>query len=146
MPIMKRTRMSRGRFPIRAFSLLESLIALLVSLILLEIFAVGINRSLQLARSQLFLLNFENLYQATQERAVYLRQKQEIKAEAGWLRTEREQVKAPLEVHLKDFSIVFNEEGRNTSLKKIEMELPYEKKKVDYQLGFGNGRLKKKIR
>ncbi|MGY3729711.1 competence type IV pilus minor pilin ComGD [Lactococcus termiticola] len=141
---MLKTRTNPARFRIKAFSLLESLIVLGLVLISLEIFALGIKQGLEQARVQVFLIRFEGLYKSTQQRAGLLRQRQELSVESGWLTSSTGRIRLPEELSIKPFRLVFNERGGNSSLKKIEMEWGHEKRKITYQLGIGNGNIKRK--
>ncbi|MCT1186320.1 competence protein, partial [Lactococcus lactis] len=46
---------------------------------------------------------------------------------------------------VKDFTVKFDDKGENSSLQKLTIFLPYEKKFITYQLEIGSGKFKKKI-
>lgn len=141
---MKKIEMKSGQFRIRAFTLLESLIVLSLTLFLLQLFAGAFSKSLHIVRGQLFLLSFEAAYRATQQEAVLRQREQRFDFKGGKFQAAVRLVLPP-EVKMEDFSIKFDEKGGNSSLKKLIVRLPHEKREVHYQLEIGSGKFKKKI-
>ncbi len=72
-------------------------------------------------------------------------QQQTLSASNGTLYSQEEVLKVPEEVEINDFSITFDQKSGNSSLQKITIFLPYQKKNISYQLEIGSGKYKKKI-
>lgn len=63
-------------------------------------------------------------------------QQQTLSASNGTLYSHEEVLKVPEEVEINDFSITFDQKSGNSSLQKITIFLPYQKKK--HLLSIGN--------
>lgn len=132
-------------FPIRAFTLFETLLVLSVTSFLTLIFSSALTQTVHLVRGELFVLQFENDFKNTQEDAAFLEKSELLSFQNSVLKVEDETVKLPKEVQMTDFSIQFDAKGENSSLKKIRIFLPYAAKTVTYQLEMGSGKYKKTI-
>ncbi|MFC4652899.1 competence type IV pilus minor pilin ComGD [Lactococcus nasutitermitis] len=130
---------------IRAFTLVESLLVLGITSFVIIVFSSSLLQTIHIVRGELFVLRFENLYQNAQEDAGLLGENETILAKNKSLFCENEKIEVPDEVQFNDFNITFNEKGENSSLKKIQLNLPYENKKIIYQLEMGSGKYKKSI-
>ena len=142
---MLRIKERRGNLQIRAFTLLESLLVLGITAFLTLLFSAHLIQTVHLVKGELLLLQFENIYKDTQEDAALLGQTEILKSKATKLVCEHQEIIIPKEVEITDFSVKFNEKGENSSLQKLKIFLPYEKKTVIYQLEMGSGKFKKKI-
>ncbi|MCL2113085.1 MAG: competence protein [Streptococcaceae bacterium] len=109
------------------------------------IFSSVLTKTVHLVRGELFVLQFENLYKNTQEDAALLSTREDFGVSQSFLTYENHRLKIPDEVRISDFSIQFDEQGENSSLKKIEILLPDEQKTVSYQLEMGSGKFKKTV-
>ena len=136
--------MQRDDFRIRAFTLLESLIVLSLTVFLLQVFAGTFSKTLHIVRGQLFLLSFEETFRATQREAILRQQEQKFAFKGGQFQA-AVKLDLPKEVEVQDFKISFDEKGGNSSLQRLRVRLPYENKEVHYQLEIGSGKFKKKV-
>ncbi|WP_240424386.1 competence type IV pilus minor pilin ComGD [Lactococcus allomyrinae] len=130
---------------IRAFTLVECLLVLTVISFLTLIFSSVLTKTVHLVREELFVLQFENLYKNTQEDAALLSTREDFGVSHSFLTYENHRLKIPDDVIISDFSIQFDEQGENSSLKKIKILLPDEQKIVSYQLEMGSGKFKKTV-
>lgn len=143
--IMRKIREKHVNWQIRAFTLVESLLVLTVISFLTLIFSSVLTKTVHLVRGELFVLQFENLYKNTQEDAALLSTREDFGVSQSFLTYENHRLKIPDEVRISDFSIQFDEQGENSSLKKIKILLPDEQKTVSYQLEMGSGKFKKTV-
>ncbi|WP_213536859.1 competence type IV pilus minor pilin ComGD [Lactococcus nasutitermitis] len=142
---MQKIRERQQKLQIRAFTLVESLLVLGITSFVIIVFSSSLLQTIHIVRGELFVLRFENLYQNAQEDAGLLGENETILAKNKSLFCENEKIEVPDEVQFNDFNITFNEKGENSSLKKIQLNLPYENKKIIYQLEMGSGKYKKSI-
>ncbi|QDK70051.1 competence type IV pilus minor pilin ComGD [Lactococcus protaetiae] len=142
---MRKIREKHVNWQIRAFTLAESLLVLTVISFLTLIFSSVLTKTVHLVRGELFVLQFENLYKNTQEDAALLSTREDFGVSQSFLTYENHRLKIPDEVRISDFSIQFDEQGENSSLKKIKILLPDEQKTVSYQLEMGSGKFKKTV-
>lgn len=144
MIIIPRTLMQNVMYRIKALTLLESLLVLFLCSSVLFLFSGSVKQSVRIARAEIFILQFERLYKDTQ-RMAGLKGQQTLSASNGTLYSHEEVLKVPEEVEINDFSITFDQKSGNSSLQKITIFLPYQKKTISYQLEIGSGKYKKKI-
>ncbi len=130
---------------IKSFTLLESLLVLLICSFVLLLFTGSVKQSIHIVRAEIFVLQFERLYKDTQYIAGLKSQNQTLKSIKGTLSNQDEELKVPEGVEINDFSITFDQNAGNSSLQKITIYLPYQKKTISYQLQIGSGKYKKKI-
>lgn len=145
MIIIPRTLMQNVMYRIKALTLLESLLVLFLCSSVLFLFSGSVKQSVRIARAEIFILQFERLYKDTQRMAGLKGQQQTLSASNGTLYSKEEVLKVPEEVEINDFSITFDQKSGNSSLQKITIFLPYQKKTISYQLEIGSGKYKKKI-
>ncbi|AYG01964.1 type II secretion system protein [Lactococcus allomyrinae] len=142
---MRKIREKHVNWQIRAFTLVECLLVLTVISFLTLIFSSVLTKTVHLVREELFVLQFENLYKNTQEDAALLSTREDFGVSHSFLTYENHRLKIPDDVIISDFSIQFDEQGENSSLKKIKILLPDEQKIVSYQLEMGSGKFKKTV-
>lgn len=130
---------------IRAFTLLESLLVLLIVSFITLFFSAELTQTVHLFKAELFVLQFENLYKISQENAALQSSPENLGSKNGKLIYENKEIDIPKEVEMVEFLIKFDEKGENSSLQKIKVYLPYEKKTILYQMEMGSGKYKKKI-
>ncbi len=145
MIIMQKTLTQNVMYRIKGFTLLESLLVFFICSFVLFIFSNSVKQSVRIARAEIFILQFERLYKDTQRMAGLKRQQQTFGAKKGALYSQQEILKIPEEVEINDFSITFDQKAGNSSLQKITIFLPYQKKTISYQLEIGSGKYKKRI-
>ena len=143
MIIIPRTLMQNVMYRIKALTLLESLLVLFLCSSVLFLFSGSAKQSVRIARAEIFILQFERLYKDTQ-RMAGLKGQQTLSASNGTLYSHEEVLKVPEEVEINDFSITFDQKSGNSSLQKITIFLPYQKKTslINWKLEAGNIRKK----
>nr|WP_285035197.1 competence type IV pilus minor pilin ComGD [Lactococcus petauri] len=131
-------------YRIKALTLLESLLVLFLCSSVLFLFSGSAKQSVRIARAEIFILQFERLYKDTQRMAGLKGQQQTLSASNGTLYSQEEVLKVPEEVEINDFSITFDQKSGNSSLQKITIFLPYQKKTslINWKLEAGNIRKK----
>ena len=129
----------------RAFTLLESLLVLIIVSFITLLFSSELTQTVHLFKGELFILQFENFYKVSQDDAALLGKSESLTSKNGELIYEGQKINVPKEIEMTDFSIQFDEKGENSSLEKIKIYLPYEKKIILYQVEMGSGKFKKKI-
>ena len=144
MIIIPRTLMQNVMYRIKALTLLESLLVLFLCSSVLFLFSGSVKQSVRIARAEIFILQFERLYKDTQRMAGLKGQQQTLSASNGTLYIQEEVLKVPEEVEINDFSITFDQKSGNSSLQKITIFLPYQKKTslINWKLESGNIRKK----
>jgi competence protein ComGD len=138
--------MNNAKSAIRAFTLLETLLVLAISSFVIIMFTVTVDNTIHIVRGELFVAQFEHSYKHTQFQAAATNQALTFSAANRILMVgEDAEIEVPEEAELNDFSVKFDAQGNNSSLKKITLKLPYERKSVTYQLEMGSGKYKKTI-
>jgi competence protein ComGD len=135
----------RAVLQIRAFTLLESLLVLLISSFVLLLFAGSMTKVVHLARGALFMARFENNYKSTQFLATATTQPQQIAINKGKLTYASRTLSVPSEVEVADFTVKFDRSGNNSSLQKLKFYLPEMKQTIIYQLEIGSGKYRKTV-
>jgi len=138
------THQQVSRFQTRAFTLLESLLVLLISSLLVIIFLSNFARTVHQVRARLFLAQFEEAYTSTQKESSYALKANNLMITTNEIRYLNRVIQVPKEVEFeKDMIIKFSQNGGNSSVQKIIVRLPYEDREIKYQLMIGSGRYKK---
>jgi competence protein ComGD len=130
---------------IKAFTLLESLLVLLIISFIAISFSLELRQTVHLFKGELFILQFEDFYKRSQEDAALLQKSENLVAKNQVLSCEDKKITIPKEVEVTDFLVKFDVKGENSSLQKLTIYLPYEKKFINYQLEIGSGKFKKKV-
>ena len=127
---------------IKAFTLLESLLALFVVSFILLGLSGSVQAGFNQVQEQLFFMEFEHLYQESQKLSVAGHEKIKLTISERKISNGYQQVEFPkaLQEHAPQ-TIQFDQAGGNSSLSKIVFQT--EDKKVVYQLYMGNGKFKK---
>jgi competence protein comYD, putative len=127
---------------IKAFTLLESLLALFVVSFILLGLSGSVQAGFNQVQEQLFFMEFEHLYQGSQKLSMAGHEKIKLTISDRKISNGYQQVEFPktLQEHAPQ-TIRFDQAGGNSSLSKIVFQT--EDKKVVYQLYMGNGKFKK---
>ncbi|URZ87456.1 competence type IV pilus minor pilin ComGD [Floricoccus penangensis] len=143
---MKKIQIRQLRFRISAFTLLESLMSLFVISFILIVFTISFTNKINIIKGELFILRFERIYRDTQFQSMVRKQSNNLEIVNKKLLYLGKEVEIPNQVEfVNSYNIRFSEDGGNSSLQKIEIYLPYTKKKLNYQLYVGSGKYKKSI-
>lgn len=127
---------------IKAFTLLESLLTLFVVCFLALILSGTVQTAFQTVEEQVFLWEFEHLYKDSQRLAASSQQEVQLQLGQSGLTNGLQTVAVPEQIAvLEERTVVFQEDGGNSSLTKIRFKL--RQKTVTYQLYMGSGRYKK---
>lgn len=139
---MENTVAKLKRLPIKAFTLLESLLVLFVVSFLLLGLSGSVRAGFNQVQEQLFFLEFERLYQKTQRLSVAGHEKLSLKISGRQISNGYQELDFPqtLQEHEQQV-ILFDRAGGNSSLSKITFQT--EDRTVVYQLYMGNGKFKK---
>ena len=142
---MQNIVMNIVKLQIKAFTLLETLLVLMITSFLILLFSGTIGNTIHIIRGELFIARFENSYKNVQFQASADAQTLVFSASDQVLTVGAETVAIPEEAKVTDFSVKFDKYGNNSSLKKIIISLPYESKTVSYQMEMGSGKYKKTV-
>ena len=127
----------------KAFTLFESLLVLFLVSFLAISLTGGVNQVFQSVQEEIFLWEFEHLYKESQKLAVTSQQDIHLQVNQQGISNGYQLIHLPEKVVLEEGrTIVFNQEGGNSSLTKIRFR--FSDKTVTYQLQIGSGRYKKK--
>ena len=139
---MEKTAVNLVQLRIKAFTLLESLLALFVVSFILLGLSGSVQAGFNQVQEQLFFMEFERLYQESQKLSVAGHEKIKLTISGRNISNGYQQVEFPktLQEHAPQ-TIQFDQAGGNSSLSKIVFQT--EDKKVVYQLYMGNGKFKK---
>ena len=146
MSTIRKIRLRHVSLPIRAFTLLESLLTLSVTCFLILMFSVTFQKTVHVIRGELFVMEFEMMLRNQQAQAVTSAVPRSLSASNGTVKVNGANQPVPKETQFSDFDITFNKNGNLQSIKqaKIVISLPYEgDKQVTYQLQLGSGQYKK---
>lgn len=146
MNTIRKIRQKHVTSPIRAFTLLESLLTLSVTCFLILTFSVTFQKTVHVIRGELFVLQFEMILKNQQTQAVTNAESRGLSALNGIVKVNGANQPVPKETQFSDFDITFKENGNLQSIKeaKIVISLPYEGgKQITYQLQLGSGQYKK---
>ena len=139
---MEKTAVKLAQLRIKAFTLLESLLALFVVSFILLGLSGSVQAGFNQVQEQLFFMEFEYLYQESQKLSVAGHEKIKLTISERNISNGYQQVEfsKTLQEHAPQ-TIQFDQAGGNSSLSKIVFQT--EDKKVVYQLYMGNGKFKK---
>ena len=140
---MQNIRTSLRQYHSRAFTLLESLITLSLVAFLTLSLTSGVQTAFQAAEEEIFFLEFEEIYKETQKQSLSSNQPVTLSITGDSISTAYQSCSIPDGISVASQSIVFDEDGGNSSLKKITFQM--EDKIVQYQLYIGSGRYKKSV-
>ncbi len=142
MNIMQNILTRLARSTRRGFTLLESLLVLFVVSFLAVQLAGSVQSTFQAVEETLFFWEFEHLFRDSQKLAAASQQTVVLELREEELSNGYHRLEVPTSIHLvEEKSLVFNQEGGNSSLAKLVFQT--EQKTVRYQLYLGSGRYKK---
>ena len=126
----------------KAFTLLESLLTLGVVCFLALLLSGSVHTAFQVVQEQVFLLEFESLYKDSQELAARTQEKVALRIAGEEVSNGYQIISLPPNVSIvEEKTIVFQDDGGNSSLEKISFKMSHET--ITYQLYIGSGRYKK---
>ena len=108
MITMTRIKMNSAISKIRAFTLLESLLVLLIVSFITLFFSAELTQTVHLFKGELFVLQFENLYKISQENAALQSSSENLESKNGKLIYENKEIDIPKEVEMAEFLIKFD--------------------------------------
>ena len=126
----------------KAFCLLECIVSLGI-VCFLGLFLSGcVHTAFQVVQEQVFLLEFESLYKDSQELAARTQEKVALRIAGEEVSNGYQIISLPPNVSIvEEKTIVFQDDGGNSSLEKISFKMSH--KTIKYQLYIGSGRYKK---
>lgn len=126
----------------KAFTLLESLLTLGVVCFLALLLSGSVHTAFQVVQEQVFLLEFESLYKDSQELAARTQEKVALRIAGEEVSNGYRIISLPPNVSIvEEKTIMFQDDGGNSSLEKISFKMSH--KTIKYQLYIGSGRYKK---
>lgn len=132
------------RLPIRAFTLLESLVTLGVVVFITLSLTGSVTGLFQQVENQLFYLRFEYLYRDCQRLAAAQGDKVDLVLSSHQVTGGSSKIRIPKTIKLdRDQRLEFDAKGGNSSLVKISFTS--NKEVVTYQLNMGSGKYKKTV-
>ena len=139
---MEKTAVKLAQLRIKAFTLLESLLALFVVSFILLGLSGSVQAGFNQVQEQLFFMEFEYLYQESQKLSLAGHEKIKLTISERKISNGYQQVEFPktLQEHAPQ-TVQFDQAGGNSSLSKIVFQT--EDTRVVYQLYIGNGKFKK---
>ena len=144
MITMRNMVVKAAQWPIRAFTLLESLMTLAVVVFLTLSLSGSVTGIFQQVEINLFYLRFEYLYRDSQRLASAEGSNVELQLTKDKASNGRSSLLIPKSIHLdKGQTLVFDAKGGNSSLTKIRFSS--DKEVVTYLLNMGSGKYKKTI-
>ena len=144
MIIMRNMVVKAAQLPIRAFTLLESLVTLAVVAFLTLSLSGSVTGIFQPVETNLFYIRFEYLYRDIQRVAAAEGTNIELQLTKDKISNGRTSLSIPENIHLdKGQTLVFDAKGGNSSLSKIRFSS--NKEVVTYQLNMGSGKYKKTV-
>lgn len=144
MTIMPNIVAKAVRLPIRAFTLLESLVTLGVVVLITLSLSGSVTGLFQDVENHLFYLRFEYLYRDCQRLAATKGDKVELNLSSHQVSSESTKIAIPKNIRLdRSYHLEFDAKGGNSSLVKISFTS--KKEVVSYQLNMGSGKYKKTV-
>ena len=126
----------------KAFTLLESILTLGIVCFLALLLSGSVHTAFQVVQEQVFLLEFESLYKDSQELAARTQEKVALRIAGEEVSNGYQIISLPPNVSIvEEKTIVFQDDGGNSSLEKISFKMSH--KTIKYQLYIGSGRYKK---
>ncbi len=139
---MGNTVVKLKQLPIKAFTLLESLLVLFVVSFLLLGLSGSVRAGFKQVQEQLFFLEFERLYQETQSLSLAGHEKLSLEISGRQISNGYQELDFPQTLQNHEQQVIqFDRSGGNSSLSKITFQT--EDRTVVYQLYMGNGKFKK---
>ena len=130
------------RLQIKAFTLVETLLTLMIVSFIYLGLSGSIKTSFQQVEEKVFFAEFEHLYQESQKIALARQTELDVEVTARKIQTPYQTVEIPDSVIPK--TIRLDRAGGNSSLANVHFQT--QRGVVTYQLSLGNGKIKKSIR
>ena len=132
------------RLQIKAFTLVETLLTLVIVSFIYMGLAGSVKTSFQQVEEKVFFAEFEHLYQESQKIALAKQTELDLEVSASEIRTPYQTVSIPASVSVQDpKTIQLDRAGGNSSL--ANFHFTTQRGVVTYQLSLGNGKIKKNI-
>ena len=132
------------RLQIKAFTLVETLLTLMIVSFIYMGLAGSVKTSFQQVEEKVFFAEFEHLYQESQKIALAKQTELDLEVSASEIRTPYQTVSIPASVSVQDpKTIQLDRAGGNSSL--ANLHFTTQRGVVTYQLSLGNGKIKKSI-
>lgn len=138
---MPNTWIKQLALPLKAFTLLESLLVLFLTSFLLITFSNSFSTIFTRVQEQLFFLEFEHLYKDSQQLAASQHSPVTLTIDGQSLSNGNQVISLPASISTPDtYRIIFDEKGGNSSLAKLTFHTSHQTR--HYQLYIGSGRYK----
>lgn len=132
------------RYRIKGFTLLESLLVLVVISFLTLALSGSVTSSFKAVEEKLFFLNFEQLYLDCQKLSSSQQEPVELYVTSHYISNGYQQLTLPSTVQVLEGQVIeFSANGGNSSLSKLQFQTA--SVQVTYQLQLGSGKYKKTI-
>ena len=130
------------RLQVKGFTLIESLLVLLVVSFVLSGLSSSVSYLYQKTQESLFFSSFESLYRHAQRYSASGQKNDTIRVSQNQVSSQIQQLQMPKTIQaVKDYTIALDSSGGNSSLQKIQFRCG--DRTVSYQLYIGSGRYKK---
>lgn len=142
--IIRNTVVKVGSSPIRAFTLLESLLTLGITLSLLTLLSTGIGEVYQAFERNLFYIRFEHFYTESQTLAWARQEPAQLYFQEGKIIGPEGELELPEGLKLvSKFQLDLDSKGNHTGLSRIVFRDQASGKTIHYQARIGNGILQR---
>lgn len=133
-----------GSSPIKAFTLLESLLTLGISLFLLTFLSSGIGEVYHTFEKNLFYIRFEHFYTESQTLAWARQEPAQLHFQEGKISGPEGELELPEGLELvSNFQLDLDSKGNHTALSRIVFRDQASGKTIHYQARIGNGILQR---
>ncbi|MFC3920810.1 competence type IV pilus minor pilin ComGD [Streptococcus lactarius] len=130
------------RLQIKAFTLVETLLTLMIVSFIYMGLTGSVKTSFQQVEEKVFFAEFEHLYQESQKIALAKQTELDLEVSASEIRTPYQTVSIPASVSVQDpKTIQLDRAGGNSSL--ANLHFTTQRGVVTYQLSLGNGKIKR---
>ena len=139
---MVRTIVRLRQLPIKAFTVLESLLVLMISSFILLALSSSVQATFEQIQAKIFFLEFEHFYQESQKLSVSSQRKLVLEISSQEISNGYARLPIPKGIQAPESTqINFDKAGGNSSLSKVQFQT--KEGLVTYQLYIGNGKFKK---
>ena len=130
------------QLPIKAFTVLESLLVLMISSFILLALSSSVQATFEQIQAKIFFLEFEHFYQESQKLSVSSQRKLVLEISNQEISNGYARLPIPKGIQAPESTqIYFDKAGGNSSLSKVQFQT--KEGLVTYQLYIGNGKFKK---
>ena len=139
---MVRTIVRLRQLQIKAFTVLESLLVLMISSFILLALSNSVQATFEQIQAKIFFLEFEHFYQESQKLSVSSQRKLVLEISSQEISNGYARLPIPKGIQAPESTqIYFDKAGGNSSLSKVQFQT--KEGLVTYQLYIGNGKFKK---